>query len=343
MVKCCIGIGKCSTLYKYLLGCIFFNTIKEIIKDFCPVLKGKQLMQTISKNFGYLFFGIIFFFVSQKKNKRNTNIKISNDKLKEIKEDDRKYTQLIYNDIRHNIKISEIDKYTLFLVAINYVIYYEFLKILYYLGYKGLEFWTFDIFFLFIFTYFYFPKSIYKHQIISMIFIIIINTYLLMITSFDRIILNDNTNQYENIYENKGFKLCLFMIIIYIDISFLIAYARVKEKIFMDNKFISPYKIIILIGIFGLFYNLIIFLFFIIKGSNTICQNSADRENIYCFGETDYFYKLFDKDNKLKDIFIEITCTLIYIFFHFLALIFELLTIKYLNQNFILIKKDRNQ
>ena len=108
----------------------------------------------------------------------------------------------------------------------------------------------------------------------------------------------------------------------------------------MDNKFISPYKIIILIGIFGLFYNLIIFLFFIIKGSNTICQNSADRENIYCFGETDYFYKLFDKDNKLKDIFIEITCTLIYIFFHFLSLIFELLTIKYLNQNFILMSDN---
>ena len=69
MVKCCIGIGKCSSFYKYLFGCIFSNLIKEIIKDFCPVLKEKQLMQTIFKNFGYLFFGIIFFFVSQKKNK----------------------------------------------------------------------------------------------------------------------------------------------------------------------------------------------------------------------------------------------------------------------------------
>ena len=106
----------------------------------------------------------------------------------------------------------------------------------------------------------------------------------------------------------------------------------------MDNKFISPYKIIILIGIFGLFYNLIIFLFFIIKGSNTICQNSADRENIYCFGETNYFSKLFN--NNILDIFIEITCTLIYIFSHFLALAFELLTIKYLNQNFILMSDN---
>jgi hypothetical protein len=171
-----------------------------------------------------------------------------------------------------------------------------------------------------------------------MIFIIIINTILLFYASIDRIILNDNTKQFENIYENKGIEICLIMIVIYIDVSFLIAYARVSGKILMDNKFISPYKIIILIGIFGLFYNLIIFLFFIIKGSNTICQNSADRENIYCFGETNYFSELFN--NNILDNFIEITCTLIYIFSHFLALAFELLTIKYLNQNFILMSDN---
>jgi len=67
MVKCCIGIGKCSSFYKYLFGCIFSNLIKEIIKDFCPVLKEKQLMQTIFKNFGYLFFGIFFSLYHKKK------------------------------------------------------------------------------------------------------------------------------------------------------------------------------------------------------------------------------------------------------------------------------------
>ena len=194
MAKCCIGIGKCSAFYKYFFGCIFFYIIKEIIKDFCPVLKEKQLMQTIFKNFGYLFFGIIFFFVAQKKNKRNTNIKISNDKLKEIKEDERKDTQLIYNNNRRIIEISDSDKYTLVLVAINYVIYYECLKVLYYLGYKTIEFWTFEIIFLLIFTHFYFPKSNYKHQVLPMIFIIIINIFLLFYASIDRIILNDNNN-----------------------------------------------------------------------------------------------------------------------------------------------------
>ena len=180
MAKCCIGIGKCSSFYKYLFGCIFFNIIKEIIKDFCPVLKEKQLMQTIFKNFGYLLFGIIFYIILKKRTKTRNNIIINKDILKEIKEDDRKYSQLIYNDYRQNVKISEIDKYTLFLVAINYVIYYECLKILNYIGFTGIGFWNFEIIFLFILTHFYFPKSNYKHQIISMIFIIIINTFSLI-------------------------------------------------------------------------------------------------------------------------------------------------------------------
>ena len=139
----------------------------------------------------------------------------------------------------------------------------------------------------------------------------------------------------ENIYDKKGITICFLIIIIYINITFLISYSRVKVKKIMNIKFMSPFKIIILIGIFGLFFDFILSLFFIIKNNYKACENDLDKIDIYCYGEILKYFSQ-KKNNILK----EICVTIIYIIFSFFYLLCELLIIRYLSQNHILMSDN---
>ena len=335
MVECFIGIGKLSHFYIYILGCISFNIAQYLIIHYYESeVKERPLIQSIFKHLGYILFGFIFLILLKCNNRYSRQI--HRPKKSKNSDNDNKNIQLIYNNNIKNIVLSDSDIYTLIIVGLNYIIYYESLKIINYLDFYSLEIWTVEIIFLLLLTHYYFPNTIYKHQIFSMIIIIIINTGLLIYASICKVYTNKKKEK-ENIYDKKGITVCFLIIIIYINIEFLISYSRVKVKILMDNQFLSPYKIIILIGIIGVFLDFILSFFFIIKGNNETFENDKDKKDIYSYGEIlAYLSKIKNNNIIIREIIVIIS----YIIFCFLNLVCELLIIKNLSQNHILMSDN---
>ena len=196
------------------------------------------------------------------------------------------------------------------------MIHQEGIKLINYFGFYNLEFWTFDIVFILIFMHFYFPSNIYKHQTYSMIFIILFDSILLIIASVLNTyhIENENVEKYQNIYEYKGYFECFFVIIVFIDITFLISFSRIKGKILMDQKFISPYTIIFTTGILGLISNGIFskILNSKINGNKCYFGQSNEKYNIYCYGDTAYYFTTIKAIKGIK-LFKEIILSFFYI------------------------------
>lgn len=330
-----LGFGKCSHFYLYILGSSFFNILKEILLKQTTILKNKGLLQSIFKYCGFIFFGTIFYikFKINLKDSVNSGTKEKITTRKIEMDDYLKGSKLIYNDNKKNFVISNKEGSLLFIVCFIYVLHLEIIKFLDYFQFYPLEFWTFDVIFVLLLMNLYYPKNIYNHQILSMVFVTLVNSILLIFISICE---NQNYNN-QNIYQHKGLFLCVFAIIIYIDITFLIYYARIHGKITMDIQFISPYKIIIIIGLIGLIFDSFIYLLYFII-SNKKCQNNEI--NIFCYLNI-FDYKSEISNNKIRDnIFKEIIITVFFVIFCFIYLICELLVIKYLNPNYILISDN---
>jgi hypothetical protein len=113
----------------------------------------------------------------------------------------------------------------------------------------------------------------------------------------------------------------------------------------MDLKYISPYLLIFIIGIFGLFLTLITLIF----TSCINCENEAkqyckiynneDRENVYMDSIPIYFYNLKKQINyNITYFYVEISIvTPLFLFINFIQMAFEMLIIYYLNPNYKLI------
>ena len=123
--------------------------------------------------------------------------------------------------------------------------------------------------------------------------------------------------------------------------AFLISFGRVNGKLLMDKHFISPYKIIIFVGIIGFIFNLIIALIFKNKAKNEICSNINDSKkerfpNFYCYLDVNNYFSNSSEINYFKEIFLTIS----YVICSFLSLMCELFIIKYLNPNFLLMSDN---
>lgn len=330
MSKCCLGLGKCSSFYIYILGSIIFNILKDLSLDFTQILKKREIIQSIYKYFGFFIFGIIFLKIFRKKYSKYN---------KENKNNNFIASYLIFN--KNHLSLSTKDIFFVILICLFYIIYLEAIKIFAFFELIDLEFWTLDIFFILIFMYYYFPTKTYKHQIYSMIFIIVFDSILLIISSIKG---NKEGSASENIYEKKGYLYCFISIIIFIIITFLISFAKVKAKYFMDIKFISPYTLILYMGIIGLILNSILSLYIYLKDNydekcNKKEENGHERLNMYCYGE---IYNYFCDFSNIKNfrIFLEIILSLFYIFFNFMIITCELFIITYLNPNYLLMSDN---
>ena len=334
MPECCIELGKCSYFYKYILFCILFNYLKDLALLYTPVLSNVQIFQSIYKYIGFFIFGIIL--LGRYKRNIKNNINFTSKKINRLTN-----LKLIHN--KKNLKFSYIDYITLFLIPFFYVLHQEGIKIINYFGYYNLEFWTFDIVFILLFMHFYFPSFTYKHQTYSMIFIIFFDSILLIIASVLKSynIVNENEEKHQNIYENKGYFNCFFVIIVFINITFLVSFSKIKGKILMDKKFISPYTIILITGILGLISNIIFSIYLKNKINNNKCHFGQDNEsyNIYCYGDTAYYFKTI-KAIKGFQLFKEIILSIFYILSYFINFTCEIFIIKYLNPNYILMSDN---
>ena len=334
MIDCCLGIGKFSHFYLYVIGAILFNSLKDLILDNSYLLEDKRVLQNLYNYFGFIVFGTIFLVVfkkNQKNNKRKNTInitqKITND-LKGVKDE-----KLIYNDNTDQFSVPKKEGFLIISICLIYILDYEILNILYYFRFHNLEFWTFNIFFSIILMHLYFPNVIYKHQIYSMLFVAVIDSILLISSSFCK----TYEGQSKNIYQHYGNDLCAFAIIIFICMSFLIFFARINGKILLDNYYISPYKIIIIIGVLGLIIDIIIYIIFVLLDAHEKCKQKKKGKytSIFCYYDLSDYFSSFS-DIKKYEIILEIIFSLFYILFNFISLLCELLIIKYLNPNYIL-------
>jgi ABC-type multidrug transport system fused ATPase/permease subunit len=183
---------------------------------------------------------------------------------------------------------------------------------------------------------YYFQKNNYFHQNFSIVFVIIVDTILLIVIS---ILKNDDN---KNIYTTKNIYICIFIILIYIILSFSLSFAKVNVKYFYEYKNINQYKTITCIGIIGFILIIFFSIFLSILGKKEECEKPS--LNFYCYDKISYYFR--DLKNRLygnnkTQFFLEIfVITPLYIFLNFISFTCEILTITYLNPNYLILSEN---
>ena len=131
-----ITIGKCSRSYLFIIGSAFFKFLSVFLVEknnnngsadlfgFYPILNKFNFTQSIIIYFGYIIFGIIFFFFKTIKKEEQNKMNV-----KDI---------FIYND---PIEIQEKKLYkNLILLSLTFVLYTEIKKVLYIEGFQFFNF-----------------------------------------------------------------------------------------------------------------------------------------------------------------------------------------------------------
>ena len=326
-----ISLGKCSRLYLYILGSVIFKFLESIslgytnekgknkfsLYGFTPILNYFNYMKSIFAYVGYILFGTIFYLFFSKKQKKNEKKQKKN---------------LLPKGIIHN-KTAKKSKKTflqIFLFCFLFVFHTEIKKILYILDFQFFNIWTFDIFFMIFFLNKYFVVYFYKHQRYSIFFIILTSAVLLVISSI--LPFTKENGEYINSYQvakkigSYFYSIPLFLF--FILLSFIYSFSRVIGKVLMQIKFISPYILIIFLGITGIIFTLICY---------SISKNTNYEDSIYI-----YIKSMNNKSEKSKfEFYFELfVVSPIYSFIMFMEIIFELLTVYYLNPLFILITNN---
>lgn len=344
MSECCIGFGQFSSLQLYVIYCFLSQIIGQFLLSFksikrtfdfgiflfAPELANHNIIQSLYNYIGFIIFGAIFhYFFVHKKNKHSNR---SNDDAKLLKK------KLIYNEDEMSI---EDEKYKIIIICFIYVIYYEINILKYTFGLGDLDFWILNILFILIFMSYRYKIKQYKHQLISLIFIFIIDLILLIYSSIIPRYSKNVYEQVEELFQNKLYSIPIILISILL--CCLISYARVESKVIMEKKNYSPYKLIILIGIIGIIIisiSLTISSIFICDPIfKDICKVYINKNNKkYYDNILIYFSNL--KNQTTLELLIEIlVITPLFTFANFMKVLFEILIIYYLNPIYVLINE----
>ena len=358
-----IGLGKCSKKYLYILGTILFRCLKDCIFGFVPIdpesktglfgfipeLSKHYLFQDFYKYLSFIIGGLIFMNILNKNSfKKEKKEGISTKRTKSS-------NSLIYHDKSSILK--EISIVKILSICMIYCIHAELSRIMYLFDFNGLDFWTFDILFTIFFMDTYFIINYHKHQKFSMLIVIVINSILLIISSFlpntnnqDIELRDKNTYQIiEDITNSKYF--FLFVILIFIFLSALLSFGRVKTKILMYFYYISPYKIIFFVGTIGsslTFIALIFVTFFNCKENknyniDNYCILSKivnNKKKYYYDNIIIYINDLYDNISNYKFYLEIILITPLFFALEFFGFTCEILTIYYLNPIYVLVREN---
>lgn len=334
-----IIFGNCSKFYLYILGAFFFEFFSDLIisfKDiksdskinifgFKTVLKDHKMIKFFYKYLGMMIFGILFFFIEKSKMSDGFKKKES------------------FIPINGENKINKNAFKELLIIGIIFSSQAIIRKLLSILRFSKFDYWVFNIIFITIFMKFIFKINVYKHQKFSLIFIFMLNFSLLLWANLKNSHkdINDDSkkiNGFEYINQVLGSPFYSILIyLVYILLSAGTSYSRVLSKQIMEHKYQSKYKIIYIIGIFGVVFILITLIFTSIFkcGGNIkkICPNE------HFDSLTNYFSELKESfsDNKIpffSEIFL---INPLFLFVSFIQFTFEYHIIFYLNPNFILI------
>jgi len=319
MPSCPISCGNWSKLYYYIVYRIIFKGLKDfILKEKFGIkneLNNHILIKSIYKYIGFIFFGFLFYWMKNRKNKNKAN-----------KTDIENAGTRFNNELIHYQK-SNISKFSMrrfIIICLLYVLFLEFIEISYFYGFHDLDLWIFNIAFALIFLSRYYSINPYRHRLYSLSFIFITNFVILIIKSFQPDENGENVYKIvEKLFPSQYF--CLLLIFFYILNSLSISFTRVEIKILMENKYISSYKIIFFIGSLGLILTLFVLIistiFFHDKKDD---PRYLDNFLLYCSNFTNHTW-------------IEIFVTLLYLFICFMEYNYEILIIYYLNPIYFLI------
>ena len=344
-----IAFGKYNKLYKYLWIYIAIRVINEyffgtsfptqiVIDLFRPENFPKNII--IQENFNYLgafIFSIILYYYEHKMTKIIK--KVDEDKFQND-DDLKKQIQYIYRE-NEPIEYNNLSVLSIIFPIIISILSLTLMSIFIIIGLSGLDIWVFDLFFVSNLTRIIFDRPIYGHKKIALLFIIIFSN-LFKITSTFIMIYDDKKRL---IYKNH-IMIIPFAIILYIMLSFLRNYSLCKIKWLLDYKYVNTSAFLIVYNLIG---TIILFIACIISNSvkcadksnfddiDIICKINIEKDNKieYYFDQFSYFFeKLWQND---KNVFLNIFYLLLFIiklFLNFLRILFSLLIIKHLNQEF---------
>jgi hypothetical protein len=348
-----IGFGECSKYYLYILITVAIKWIKDSIFGFSFIERTNQinlqiidppslfskhnLIQNTFKYIGFIIGGLIFNKIKAIKTARQKRETINiNEEIRQIQKIKLNYTIRAFDEHKY-IKV--------IIIALIICVHFELTKILYLMNLSSFDFWTIDLIFIMIFMHKYFKKDLYTYQKISLYFIIITNTILLIISTFLHETKDVNKNSYNLLEEMAGHWLYFIPALLgFILLSGIISFARVKIKLLIEIKFISVYTIIIYIGICGFILTLIELAFSESFECNLnemseifkpLCLVN-DTNNISYYDEVVSFFDNINSSNAYTEILLIIFFPLVC----FIEIMFELLIIFHLDPFFILIKDN---
>ena len=258
----CIGFGRFRSSFWYLFFSIIFKVFNDLLygfnhnKTFKEVkLFNDKVQNSLSKHImihsAFNYFGtFIIAFIYYKFGSNETIPEIKEKKLKRIKSSGK--IALIHHNAVKNFKTRK--SYIIFLIIIFLWIFQEQLVNLFMHCLKDLDFWMVEILIISIITSKMFKLQIYKHQWLA-IFLNIIPCILkitaISLTFYDN---SEDSNNYEGnlpilyrfqkIYIPLGIVSFLILIVIR-------SYVNSKIKWYMDLKYISLRKFLVIYGLMG--------------------------------------------------------------------------------------------
>lgn len=294
-----IKIGKVDKkLFLPILGGILylpFYLIREKTE-----LQNHYIIFGICSSFG-MFLAIIPLLISRILMKRSMANKIEKNKSKSSNDIE---IPLIYNKSTEEIKrfkfififFSSLTDFTQSLLAI--IVYDESIII---------NFWVIDIIFLSLLSYKLLNIEIYRHQILSMILIIIFG-----------IIMDLSYGSLKEFFHNIGY----FLLRIFCE--FFFSLSQILNKYSMDIKFSPPYEVCVFIGMYTFFFYLIgLFISSNLPCNHKFCVVEDEKSNNNYF---DNFKLYTNKINGKEMIYFVLEMILLG-----LINILNILTIKYFN------------
>jgi len=353
MEEKCFEIGEFSKSYFYILltsllfifkscvlnlGDLAIQT-KSNIFGIETIIQNHVLIKLLLEYLGYILYGAIFLSIFTKK-KLFTNIKEVLNDSKNTK------NKLIYKKIKLKSNIFRL----LLISSCTFGLQLIIRNILSFCNVWMLDLWIFNIIFIWLFMKISLKSVFYKHQIYSLFFNFVINLILILVACGIKD--NGGESDFDNINNVYGsYSYIPLFLLVYIILSAFLCYSEVTQKKLMDREYISPYKILFVIGLFSSFFVLLA----LILTTNIKCSESMSNNNLCPISyqnnedKATYFDNFFIFINNLGDrynsdkssFFVEIFLVYpLYSFSCFMKYFFETMIVYHLNPNYVLISDN---
>ena len=335
-----LGCGKYNTYYKYILLTTLFSFLSAIIfgYGYCnnsDSLKYTRIYKKLSQhllsrhiiihniycNFGILIISVILY---------NYEKYTSKSEKEKEKSNNTAGIKLIHSNTEKDLEKKSL--LTIIIVIILYI-FQDILTILYFqFELSKFNFWILELPLLSYFNFKLLNTKIYNHHkfaiYLSVIVCLTCKIILFLISVFSE-------GSKELVYNQHKF-LYLVGIFSYLIIITIRAYTVTEIKIFMDLRYISPSKLLIIYGIIGIIVNVIICVVFTYIKCKPVGDFDIHLCDIYNKNNNEYYLDNYDiylqilSDSTNKEMIIEIITSLIAAITYLLYIYFYILIIKYL-------------